>query len=80
MTSAPTRLDVLPLGLKTVIEAVSGEGPASLRLMEMGLLPGAEISVIRQAPFGDPLEVEVTGCRLVMRRAEAGLISVRDPK
>ena len=72
-------LDRLPLGRKAVIQAVAGEGPVSLRLLEMGLLPGVEVSVVRYAPFGDPMEVEVKGCRLVMRRAEAGLISVRDP-
>jgi len=80
VTPAALRLDLLARGRKAVIEAVSGTGPVPLRLMEMGLLPGAEISVIRFAPFGDPMEVEVTGCRLVMRRAEAGLISVRDPQ
>ena len=73
------RLDLLPPGRKAFIEAVAGEDSLSLRLMEMGLLPGVEVSLIRFAPFGDPLEVEVTGCRLVMRRAEAGRISVRDP-
>ena len=67
MTPIPT-LDGLAPGRKARIRAVADQGAVSLRLMEMGLLPGAEVSVIRLAPFGDPLEVAVTGCRLVMRR------------
>jgi Fe2+ transport system protein FeoA len=45
--------------------------------MEMGLLPGTELSIVNVAPFGDPLEIEVRGCRLSIRRHEAALVLVR---
>lgn len=45
--------------------------------MEMGLLPGTRIRVIRLAPLGDPLELRVRGYALSVRRAEATRISTR---
>ena len=79
MTAASAlTLDRIPRGRQVRIRSVAGEGPVTLRLMEMGILPGALVSVVRLAPLGDPMEVEVTGCRLVMRRMEAGLVSVQD--
>ena len=49
----------------------------SLRLWELGFLPGAMVRVIRRAPLGDPIEVEIGGAHLALRRADAALISVR---
>ena len=46
------------------------------RLLEMGLVPGEEIVVRRAAPLGDPIELEVKGYRLSLRRAEAQEIIV----
>jgi ferrous iron transport protein A len=48
----------------------------SRRLMEMGLLPGTRIHVVRVAPLGDPLELRVRGYSLSLRRAEAAQITV----
>jgi Fe2+ transport system protein FeoA len=59
------------------VTAVLGEGDIPLRLLEMGFLPDVEVSVIRRAPLGDPLEVEVLGYRLVLRLSEARLIHLR---
>ena len=53
------------------IQAVSGERGFRRRLMEMGLVPGTAIQLVRVAPLGDPLEIEVRGCRLSIRRQEA---------
>ena len=44
--------------------------------MALGLLPGTDVRVINRAPLGDPLEIEVRGCRLSIRAAEAGLIEL----
>jgi ferrous iron transport protein A len=44
--------------------------------MEMGVVPGAEVRIIKTAPFGDPLEVRVRGYSLAMRRAEADAVEV----
>ena len=44
--------------------------------MEMGVVPGVTVSVIKAAPFGDPIEVRVRGYSLAMRKTEADAIEV----
>lgn len=51
-------------------------GPEAGRLLEMGLLPGTSIEVIRSAPLGFPIEVKVKGYMLTLRKAEAKCIEV----
>jgi Fe2+ transport system protein FeoA len=46
------------------------------RLMEMGFVPGTTVRLVRTAPLGDPIEVEVGAVHLTLRRAEAGTIHV----
>lgn len=46
------------------------------RLLEMGLLVGTHVEVVRYAPLGDPVEIKVRGYRLTLRRHEAELIRV----
>ena len=70
-------LDALPVGEKARIASVEGAGPVPLRLLEMGLLPEAEVSVIRRAPLGDPIEIEILGYRLVLRASEARHVALR---
>jgi Fe2+ transport system protein FeoA len=50
--------------------------PIARRLLEMGLLPGTRVEVVRVAPFGDPIELTLRGYALSIRRAEAMLIEV----
>ncbi len=45
--------------------------------MEMGVVPGVSVRVIKSAPFGDPLEIRVRGYHLAMRRSEADTIEVQ---
>lgn len=71
-----TTLDVLPFGTTARVVAVSSHHPAARRLMEMGIVPGAQISVLRAAPFGDPLQIEVRGSLLALRRTEAAAVEV----
>jgi ferrous iron transport protein A len=59
------------MGGQGVIADVGGERGFRRRLMEMGLVPGTSIQLVRVAPLGDPLEIEVRGCRLSIRRQEA---------
>jgi len=73
---APLTLDRIPHGLKARILGVLGSGAGSIRLMEMGLVPGAPVSVIRSAPLGDPIQVRVRDYHLALRRIEARTISV----
>jgi ferrous iron transport protein A len=74
-----TTLDLLSAGTHAVIDDVTftGNGDATvLRLLEMGLTAKAPIVVTRRAPLGDPIEVEVRGTRVVLRRAEAARFRV----
>lgn len=57
------------------VTAVQG-GPKSLRLMELGFIQGAEIEVVRRAPLGDPMQVQVGDYQLSLRHDEAALIDV----
>ncbi len=55
---------------------IDGEDSLSIRLMEMGLTPGVDVVLVGTAPLGDPLEFEVRGYRLSLRRSEAARVSV----
>ncbi len=70
------RLDRLPHGQRARIVTVGGERAYRRRLMELGFLPGVEVIVRGAAPLGDPLDIEVRGCRFSLRRAEAEAIGV----
>ena len=69
-------LDTLPYGTAARVVSVGGEGSLALRLLEMGVVPGAPVCVIKSAPLGDPIEVRVRGYHLALRRAEAHAIMV----
>ena len=66
----------LPIGENARVTAVNGTGGITRRLMEMGVIPGVAVEVIKMAPFGDPIEVRVRGYSLAMRRSEADAIEV----
>jgi ferrous iron transport protein A len=53
-----------------------GEGSIFQRLCEMGFVEGAPVRLVRLAPFGDPLEVEIQGSHLSLRKAEAEMVLV----
>ena len=69
-------LDRLAPGDRGVIDRIDAEPAIARRLMELGLVPGTEIEMIRSAPLGDPLEVAVHGLHLSLRRSEASRIHV----
>jgi Fe2+ transport system protein FeoA len=66
----------LPVGVKARVISVGGEGSVARRLMEMGVVPGAPVRVVRVAPLGDPLQIRVRGYHLALRRTEAQTILV----
>lgn len=69
-------LDRLRAGAPARVLAVKGTGAVARRLMEMGVVPGAPVRVVKAAPLGDPLEVRVRNYHLALRRSEAQTISV----
>jgi ferrous iron transport protein A len=66
----------LPAGCDARVTAVNGNGKMTRRLMEMGVIPGVDVEVVKSAPFGDPIQVRVRGYSLAMRRSEASAIEV----
>ncbi len=68
----------LPIGARAKVVAVNGNNAISKRLMEMGVVPGVSVRVIKSAPFGDPLEIRVRGYHLAMRKNEADAIEVNE--
>jgi Fe2+ transport system protein FeoA len=66
----------LPVGRSARVTSVDGDGRVSRRLMEMGVVPGIPVEVVKTAPFGDPIEVRVRGYSLAMRRNEADGVEV----
>ena len=66
----------LPVGEKAKVVSINGNNAVTKRLMEMGVVPGVSVRVIKSAPFGDPLEIRVRGYHLAMRKSEADAIEV----
>ena len=58
-------------GERGVITAVGGEGRVRRQLFDMGITPGAEVTLVKRAPLGDPVEVTVRGYQLTLRKTEA---------
>ena len=69
-------LDQLPVGSCARVSSVAGDDELSWRLLEMGLTPGVEVAVVGAAPLGDPLELELRGYRLSVRRSEAARVEI----
>jgi ferrous iron transport protein A len=69
--AAVVKLSDLPIGASAVIREFPKTGSGSVRLREMGLLTGTRITLVRYAPFGDPIEIKVRGYHLTLRKSEA---------
>ena len=69
-------LKELPVGERAVITSVGGEGALRQHLLDMGVLPGTHVTVVKLAPMGDPMEVRIHGYELTLRLADAGKIGV----
>ncbi len=65
------RLTELGMGQSGVVVGMNEGRPTLNRLMEMGLIPGTRVWLVRRAPFGDPLVILLRGYELAVRRAEA---------
>lgn len=82
MTSSPdlpaTRatLDTFRQGSVVVVAEVDGPPELARRLHAMGVWPGTEITVVRRAPFGDPVLYRLQGYRLALRREESACVMV----
>ena len=70
-------LKELEVGKSAVIRRVGGAGALRQHFLDMGMIPGAEVTVIKLAPMGDPMEVQVHGYELTLRLAEAQQIDIQ---
>ncbi|MEQ1603608.1 MAG: ferrous iron transport protein A [Pyrinomonadaceae bacterium] len=66
----------LPVGEDARVISINGKDAVTRRLMEMGLIPGVAVHMVKSAPFGDPIEIRVRGYSLAMRKNEADSIEV----
>jgi ferrous iron transport protein A len=74
--AAAVKLSDLPIGASAVVREFPKSGSGSVRLREMGLLAGTRITLVRCAPFGDPIEIKVRGYHLTLRKSEAEHVMV----
>jgi ferrous iron transport protein A len=70
-----TLKEILP-GQSCFIQAIKAETLLGQRLLDLGLLPGSLVRVVRNAPLKDPVELELDGYLISMRREEAGCVMV----
>ena len=66
----------LGVGKSAVIRQVGGDGALRQHFLDMGMVPGAEVTVVKLAPMGDPMELQIHGYELTLRLSEAEQISV----
>lgn len=71
-----TTLKDLKPGQEGTVVSIGEKGPMRRRIMDMGVTPGTSIKVIKVAPLGDPIEVNIRGYELSLRKEEAGHIQI----
>ena len=65
------------VGETVTVTRLHGEGPVKRRIMDMGITKGTEIHIRKVAPLGDPMELNVRGYELSVRKADAEMIEVQ---
>ena len=73
---APQPLTLVPMGTTATVAQINVAPGSRARLMEMGLLVGTKVELVRFAPMGDPVEIKVRGYNLTLRKSEAEQILV----
>lgn len=72
------QLDEMPVGSRVRVVEIEGKGKHQRRMLDMGFVPGAEVTVIRKAPLGDPTEYRIKGTAVALRQRDAGSILVEE--
>ena len=73
-------LKELEIGQSAVIDVVGGEGALRQHFLDMGVIPGAEVTLVKYAPMGDPMELRLHGYELTLRLADAQKIQIHKQK
>ena len=71
------KLNTAKVGQKVTVQTVSGQGALRRRIMDMGITKGASVYINRVAPLGDPIEINLRGYRLMLRKEDAQMIEVQ---
>ena len=71
-------IDDLKIGRAGTIAQVGGEGALRLRFLDMGLIPGTRVTLRKVAPMGDPIQIQVRGYELTIRREDAAKITIKE--
>ncbi|MBR1888814.1 MAG: FeoA domain-containing protein [Candidatus Methanomethylophilus sp.] len=66
----------MAVGDVAVVTNVSGSGQLRKRMLDFGLTRGAKVELIRKAPLGDPIEIQLRGFRLTIRKVEADIVEL----
>lgn len=69
-------LSEFTVGESGTVKKVNGEGLIRRRLFDMGVTPGAELTMRKKAPLGDPVEITLRGYELTLRKSEAACVEV----
>jgi len=70
------KLDQIVAGETGLVKRVEGEGRIRRRLFDMGVTPGATVTLRKKAPLGDPIEITIRGYELSLRKGEAELVTI----
>lgn len=70
------KLNEIEIGHSAVVKEVGGTGALRQHFLDMGLIPGVNVTLVKYAPMGDPLELRLHGYELTLRKADAGQIEV----
>ena len=70
------KLDQIAKGETGLVKNVEGDGKIRRRLFDMGVTPGAKVTLRKKAPLGDPIEITIRGYELSLRKAEAELVNI----
>ena len=73
-------IDDLKIGQTGTIDKVGGEGALRLRFLDMGLIPGTSVKLQKVAPMGDPIQIQVRGYELTIRREDARRITLMEER
>ena len=70
-------LKEIPCGTTVTVKKLNGEGAVKRRIMDMGMTKGTSVIVRKVAPLGDPIEINVRGYELSLRKADAQMIEIQ---
>lgn len=74
------KLNELPIGKTATVTRVGGQGALRQHFLDMGIIPNVEITLVKYAPMGDPMEFMIHGYELTLRKADAQQIEIKDVK